>query len=388
MGKLSGTVNFKSAQCNNFDIDSTNATTIALNGDTFLSQVNSPVTLKSIDALTVTGQNNILEINNQFTFSGSLILAANSQLIIKFSKDAQIPSMYFNTATPIVIGNGSLLEFQGMGPVQCANGVRFVLTPSTNSNPVTTLAVSDAALLTIDNGGTVVISGQGAINCSDYAGFKLINPSQLKFGAANNDKLALSLNRNAIMSALVNKGIVNSSSNAYISFAQGGYSLDIAAGSILQAGLQGVIEFNLNKGVVSSSNCTAMTFGLESVIQSDLGGKIAFAPNSTGNLTPLLAWNSIGANFKGTGLVQLYDKTTRALTLMGQLSLLSVAVNFKNNFESYHQFKMLINPNLLASTTDFSVYFNGKPYFLLFSNHQIKTSILLLIEAPSKDSDV
>lgn len=329
LGAVSGTILLSKTEGSDFKLSAASAARITMSNASIIEQYPAALTLKSTDSLIVYGDNNVFVITDKMTFNGTLQVADSAHLIIKFSDDYLNPSLTLNPVVPITVGSGAVLEFQGNGVIEATDGTQFALTGSNAQQAAAILALSTEAELNLQDSATVTIKGKGSVICTDHGGIALLNKSNLIFGDATTDSLAVVIEPNGFIRTVITDETVTATDKASISFAKGTYSLDIENSGLLHIGSHGVVEFNLLNGTVVNARCTSLNCSPLGQLELKLGGKMAFAPNSiSAKVEPTLTWNSLNAQISGNGSVELYDKTTSLFTAV--ISTLSSSLLFKD----------------------------------------------------------
>lgn len=303
--ELAGNVHIyeeRSTRYTNFGISTSRDVNMTMQDGATVVQSTKASTLKSTDIWNVVGGTaqhpNTLEITNDLTINGKLLLDDDAVLHIRCVLDSTPPVITFGANSTVEFGARSTLMITGKGTVKVADGFVFDL-GSTNGN----LILSDSTELLLSDAVSAKIQGKGKVLCERGGGITVEGGSDLKFGNTYSDDLTVQVRTGA--SIRVGNVFTSDSGNSYLSFGKADASLDFSQGGTLTIADKGIFEINAAKGVSDPGTMSRVDFGGSGLLYIASGGSLQIADNLVGAAGTTLALH--GSQITGTGIIGVFN---------------------------------------------------------------------------------
>jgi len=315
LGNAAGSVLLNHAIAKNFNINATYDLNLWVAHESRVEQGDSNVELKADDTLTVSGKNNVIEVNKQLTLSGSVVLGTGSELIFEFNDKAINPSIIFSK--DITLPANSKIEFRGNGTVTFDDDVEIIFTGAASTKPK--FVLSDHTVMQLESGGsTLQFKGKGKILILDGARLSVGDGDNVIIGDSTSDYIDIEIARDGLIL------IEGDSQTSRLSIHKTECTLDIKQGGAIYIGGDGEFELNALAGVVSSGKLNQFALDVQGTLYVASGGKVVIGNNSS--LLYTAAWDSLFGVISGSGLIK-FVHVTDSFTGVLQSSL--SYVNFK-----------------------------------------------------------
>ncbi|MCB9493669.1 MAG: hypothetical protein H6679_05335, partial [Epsilonproteobacteria bacterium] len=317
-----------------------------------LEMNDAPTTLKEGDTIFVQGDNNRIVIKSDFFIEGSFNFNEEADLTFEFDRQAIDPQIIFKT----VNGQGVALDkdnflslpknvkikFEGVGTVWFQDGYsiefrgnkpdlqtqplcipietdpRNLLSEEERERPLlvfregTAVRLSGLADSTAVDTSTVEMHGVGKVAVENGAHIFVEGDQQLKFCRAIDDDIRVSIDHNGVLDIdALRQDTDTASPQAFVSFVDGIYGLNIEQEGIIRLGRNGVFEFHSDRGKRKRGLLVDLRVVYQGqILMDDETSTIRFGFNS---LSPKMAINwpfpadLVGGIISGDGFVELVE---------------------------------------------------------------------------------
>lgn len=316
---LSGSVTFSNQKITDLTIDTSNSLDLTLGGNTEIYLNDSPIVLKTIDTLHVTGTKNIVYVSSLFTINGTVSLDPSSELIFEFIEQGDIRTIVFSNpaaiSNQITLDPYSVLTFQQYGTIILddgivikGNGTTDIDKPQFIVQNDSELSVEQNAQATFSGGGTLQILHGGLFSIQEYN--HVIMTGNFDLYVKDGD--------------LEVAGV-----NALLSIANNTCTLIFNQDGELYIGNRGTVELNLLNGRPAPGFIKNIEFKNDGVLTIEYGGTLLIGDNSTPSS---LSISTEGGRIEGNG---------GALTYAGQPEFSGVALSVSLNLTNISASKLV-----------------------------------------------
>ena len=330
-GDVSGSVCVDNSDLYNFYINTAANLNLQLTNNSSITQGSTDITLKSTDALYISGQERII-VKNKFIINGTIEIDEGSELIFEFDNDSGNAEVDFSATytTMLNISQNSKIKFVGNGIVKFDNN--FVINLNSNSSFILQDSVFCKALNTT---GRFNFQGSGNILVDTGAIFYLGAGQSVVVGHRPTDVISLKIDRNAALR------LNGASANFY--FQKVSYSIDVEKGGMISLKNGALLGINYLDNQISSGTLTSFVFDFDGILNIENASRLILGPNLTDST---ISWNNLNGLIQGEGLVGFAAEAN----FLGQIQTSSLSGPV--SITSVNLVRNLINlkPNLLVST--------------------------------------
>lgn len=285
----------------NWQMSTTRAANMTLDGGVRIIQGQSATTIKSDDIINIIGgtleQPNIIQLDDDVIVNGTLMLDDDAVVHIRCVPDGVAPIITWAAGSDISFGDRSIVVVSGEGTMVLSDS--FLLNLGANNGR---LVISDGMKLQVTSAATVKFGGVGSVICDRGGQLVVEDGSHLICGTAYTDNITL----RAKVGGSVRVGdtfATDASLSSYLSFARTSGSLDFSHGGTLVIAERGVCECNSLLESDASGSFDRLDFSSGGLLYIASGGTMRINDNIGGAAGITTSFH--GGQVSGAGTVGL-----------------------------------------------------------------------------------
>lgn len=259
-------------------------------------------TLKSTDIVNVRGgtyqRPNMLQVSNDLTINGKLLLDDDAVLMIRAVPDGSAPIITFGENSTLSLGARSIILFSGQGTLVLPNN--FVLDLGASNG---LFVVDDGMQLMLSDSQQVRVQGSGTLRCAHGGQLVCEYGSALRIGSAYSDVVSFEVQTGASV-RIGDAYETDSTALSYLSFAKAIGSIDCSQGGALTIAKYGRCELNRESGALLAGELQQFKFGGGGLLYVASGGRLDVADNLSGRSGVRLSLD--GGQIGGSGIVGVH----------------------------------------------------------------------------------